>query len=513
MRPAKFPHSSIAERAVVSCCVWDADSVPVVFDICRVVDFVDPDMAIFVRAIFDLWSRGIAIDSVIVEQHLRDNGFLADDRILVWRDVTSSQTIECVPSPANAEYYAKIVNEKAIRRRLFSKIDSFQKVLGSEKPVAQIAKDVARLAGGVSAIASKEFGRNEVSGLVTKRLSDIEPTPIIWLWLYRFAMGKLNLLVGDPGVGKSFLSLDLASRVTVGGCWPDGNNLPDEVNRAPLGKVILLTSEDGLADTVRPRLDHMGGDCSKVVVVKGVRLPNGEQDNILSCTKKSAPMDFFDLSRHLELLEGEIERQENVRLVVIDPLSAYYGTKTDTHRDSAVRSILSELAEIAERHNICIIGIAHLRKSTSEAAIYRVIGSIGQIAAARTSWVIRRDQDDEERRKFVCLKNNLSLEKPGLAFRIEGGSVVYEDEILTETAEQLFYDEQNQGPKLQEAIEFLDSYLADDPNPKVVELDDKARKKGISTRTLRRAKKALGIVSRPHPSGFWRCEKSDDRNN
>jgi len=349
--------------------------------------------------------------------------------------------------------------------------------------------------------------------IITKRLSDVESMPVRWLWFNRFALGKLCLLVGNPGVGKSFASLDMAARISTGGYWPDGNNLPDGANNAPQGSVIIMTAEDGLADTVRPRLDKMEADCSKIFAIEGVHLEQEDTQFKFWDDKELPVTDFFDLSRDIGLLENKLKQLDDVKLIIIDPLSAYYGTKVDTHRNAAIRSVLAPLAEVAERHDVCILGITHLRKSTSEAAIYRVTGSIGQTAAARATWMIYPDKENQDRRLLICLKNNLSREKSGLAFEINDGRIEYEQNVITTLADDLFRDESDQGASVQEAIEFLDGFFVNDPNPKATDVIGKAHKANISRRTLMRAKSALGIISRQHTSGYWRWEKPEQESN
>lgn len=371
-----------------------------------------------------------------------------------------------------------------------------------------IAKNFIDLIEKTPAFVPTETG----SQLVAKRLSDVEPVPVQWLWFNRFAQGKLCLLVGNPGVGKSFASLDMAARISTGDYWPDGDNLPDEANRAPQGSVIILTAEDGLADTVRPRLDKMGADCNNIFAIEGVHTESEEEEQKPWLDDQLSITDFFDLSCDINLLEKKLKEIGNVKLIIIDPLSAYYGTGVDTHRNAAIRSILAPLADIAERHNVCIIGITHLRKSTSEAAIYRVTGSIGQTAAARATWLIHPDKENQDRRLFICLKNNLSREKSGLAFEIIDGQIKYEPDVITDSADDIFRDESEQGASVQEAIEFLDGVFGDDLNPKAEEIIAKALKKGISRRTLMRAKAKLNIVSKKHPSGHWRWELPEQKN-
>ncbi|GAI97255.1 unnamed protein product, partial [marine sediment metagenome] len=127
------------------------------------------------------------------------------------------------------------------------------------------AKDFQDSIDKTLAFVPKETG----SRIIVKRLSDVDPVPVHWLWFPRFALGKVSLLVGNPGVGKSFMSLDMAARISTGALWPDNDNLPDDANRAQKGSCLLLTAEDGLADTVRPRLDNMNADCSRVFAIQG----------------------------------------------------------------------------------------------------------------------------------------------------------------------------------------------------------------------------------------------------
>ncbi|MBA7605992.1 hypothetical protein ES703_13128 [subsurface metagenome] len=361
-----------------------------------------------------------------------------------------------------------------------------------------------------SAIEFKLFAPKQTGDqIILERLSDIEPVPINWLWFPRYPLGKVGMLVGNPDVGKSFLSLDMAARISTGSLWPDVDNLPEGSNRAPKGNVIILTAEDGLADTVRPRLDKMEADCSKIFALKGVHLEQKDEQPKFWPDNKLPATNSFSLSRDLEALEKKLKQVGDVKLIIIDPLSAYYGTRIDTHRNAAIRSVLMPLAELAERQNVCIIGITHLRKTISEAAIYRVTGSIGQTAQARVAWLIYPKKENRDRRLLICLKNNLSREKPGLAFEIIDGRVEYEKGIISETADEIFQDESEHGANVQEAIEFLDGLFVDDPNPKAIVVLEKARKAGISERTLRRAKAERNIISRQHTSGYWRWEKAE----
>src|SRR2546426_355266 len=194
-------------------------------------------------------------------------------------------------------------------------------------------------------------------------LSQVEAQPVHWLWDKRIPLGKITLLDGDPGMGKSLLALDLAARVSSGLPMPDGTP-------GPQGGVILIAPEDDAGDTLRPRLQAAGGDPSRVLLLTSV--PGLE-------THKMALVDRpFSLSHDLELLERAIERI-NARLVVLDPLMAVLGGCIDSCRDQEIREVFTPLAHLAERTGCAILIIRHLTKGTSHNALYRRAGSIGII--------------------------------------------------------------------------------------------------------------------------------------
>src|SRR6266700_2936350 len=233
-------------------------------------------------------------------------------------------------------------------------------------------------------------------------LSQVETQPVHWLWHKHLPLGKITLLDGDPGMGKSLLALDLAARVSSGLPMTDGT--PGQQ-----GGVILIAPEDGAGDTLRPRLQAAGGDPSRVLLLTTV--PGFD-------THKMALVDRpFSLSHDLELLERAIERT-NARLVVLDPLMALLGGSIDSCRDQQIREVFTPLAHLAERTGCAILLIRHLTKGTSHNALYRGVGSIGILAAARTSLLVAPDPSDETRRILATTKNNLSQPAPNLSYQI-----------------------------------------------------------------------------------------------
>jgi hypothetical protein len=329
-------------------------------------------------------------------------------------------------------------------------------------------------------------------GPVLVRLSDVRPEKIKWVWRGRLAAGKLSLPIGDPGVGKSTVVIDIVCRITRGSDWPDGGT-------APLGNVIVLASEDSLADTVRPRVDSHNGDASRIHVLKAVRSGNVERP--------------FSLDKDLSQLEVAIRTIGNVRVIVVDALSDYLGS-TNTWKDTEIRSVLVPVKDLAERYGIAVIGIVHLSKDGERKAIYRALGSIGFVALARSVFAFGTDKNDPDRRIMACVKSNLGPMPPSLAFTIVEqngiGVVEWEAEPVDIDADTLLSSAKIGRPsqKRDRAKDFLECILADGEVPAET-VREAAEEQGISEKTLQRAKDALGVESRKegqpgqHGQWFW----------
>src|ERR1700722_12568049 len=240
------------------------------------------------------------------------------------------------------------------------------------------------------------------TGAVLRRVSDIPRQELRWLWSGRILLGKLTLFAGDPGLGKSFVTLDIASRVTRDGQWPDS----DQPKGAP-GSVIVLSAEDDPADTIRPRLEAAGADLTKVHILQAVRRqkPNGE-----------SKLEPFSLETDLLSLQDAALSLGDVRLVVIDPISAYLGD-TDSHVNAKVRSLLNPLAEFASGLGVAVLAVTHLNKSVSS-AMYRATGSIACVAAARAVWLFAKSPDDPRCRLMLPGKMNLAPDQTGLSYTL-----------------------------------------------------------------------------------------------
>jgi len=309
-------------------------------------------------------------------------------------------------------------------------------------------------------------------------LADVQSEHVSWLWHPRIPIGKVTILVGDPGLGKTWLSLALAAAVSRG--WP----LPgDDAPREPRD-VLFLTAEDGLADTIRPRLDALDACIARVQALEGIRREDGRVGNVSLAD--------------LDILEKALE---SVRpgLVIVDPVQAYLGAGTDMHRANEVRPLLQGLSALAERYGAAILAIGHLRKGGADRAIYRSLGSIDLAAAARSMLLVAADPDDERRRLVAHAKSNLEQAGETLAYRLDGGRFFWdgtselgpEDLVRAPVAPA-------ERPR-DAAAEWLALILAEGPKT-VSQLKEEALASGTSWRTVERAKQSLRVQA--EKSGF-----------
>jgi hypothetical protein len=335
------------------------------------------------------------------------------------------------------------------------------------------ARSRARRAGGAAAVGASPARR-------LQRLSEITPQAVSFLWEPYLPIGKLTLLEGDPGQGKSWLTTAIAA------AGSRGRGLPGTAAAAPF-RTLFLTAEDGLADTLRPRFESLGGDCDAALTF----------DQPLSLVIED------DLAA---LAEALAENQP--RLVVIDPLVAFLGHSTDLYRANEVRSLLAPLIRLAERHGCALLAVRHLNKAKLGRAIYAGQGSIDFTAAARSVLLAGSSADDGAAHALVHIKSNLAAQGPTLAYRLapafawEGHSRLTADDLLAAAAPA------DEASAEEEACNFLRTTLARGetlPARLVITL---ARDAGISQRTLKRAKRTQGVrtVRRGFGAGsswFW----------
>lgn len=338
---------------------------------------------------------------------------------------------------------------------------------------------------------------------VLVRMCDVKPEAVSWLWPGRIALGKLTLVAGDPGLGKSFLTLDIAARLSSGTPWPDRRHEPN-----PVGGVVLLSAEDDIADTIRPRLDAAGADVSRITAIQGVEFPE-------TGTGKRVRRSF-NLEKDIPALEAAIRQTPDCRLVVVDPVTAYLG-KSDSHKNAEIRGLLAPLSELAGRYRVAMVAVTYLNKNAGSNALYRAMGSLAFVAAARAVWLVVRDEENPSRRLFLSAKNNIAPDGTGLAYSLDpapslrsrtgdgdpGMAVVaWEAGPVTVTANEALTVDRPRHDKPTErdtATDWLRDLLADGPMP-TTDIRAQANEAGFAWATLRRAKERLGI--RPRKSGF-----------
>jgi hypothetical protein len=399
---------------------------------------------------------------------------------------------------SNAEEYGRTICDLATRRSLIVLSEDAIDVAYDSPVDTPVKEQLDKLQGQLGNL----LGRCGPEAMYVSRcLADVEPEPISWFWPGRFARGKLNLIAGQPGQGKSQLAIFMAGKTSIGGDFPDGS-------KCPQGSVILISCEDDAADTIVPRLMAVGADRSRVHMLDWVIEAKGKEG------QSAQP---FDLAAHTPALKSLADSIGDVTLIVIDPVSAYLA-RIDSHKTSDVRGALAPLQQLAADTGAAVVLISHLNKGSADAnAMVRVAGSGAFVAACRSAWLVESDPQDESRQRRILapLKNNIGDDQTGFAFRVklvdlDGGLqspfIEFEPDPITISASELLREQQDHDDErsaLGEAMDFLREYLSDGPkNSKSTQ--KAAEDAGIASRTLRRAREKLRI--KPHKSrvtGQW----------
>lgn len=350
--------------------------------------------------------------------------------------------------------------------------------------------------------------RMYVGEALVTRMDKVPRANVHWLWPQRVPLGKLTLLAGDPGLGKSFITLEMAARTSRGDGWPDGmacavrrrhddtpcdDDPPDGTmgpRDVPVGAdTVLLSAEDDPADTLRPRLEAMNADLSRVRVLSAVDFPHSGMG--------PGPL---RLDRDIDAIDQALERCPRPRLVVIDPISAYLGD-VDGNNNAEVRRLLMGLSDLAARRGVAVVCVTHLNKGGSGGggkAVYRSMGSLAFTAAARVVWAVMKDPEEPRRRLMLPVKCNITPDTRGLAYRVEDGRLAWERGEVSLSADDVERGEAAPVPtpgELDEAIAWLRERLEGGAVP-ATEVTADAAQCAIAERTLKRARRELGVVSR-----------------
>lgn len=318
------------------------------------------------------------------------------------------------------------------------------------------------------------------------RASEIVPKEVSCLWYPFIPYGKVTLLQGDPGDGKSTFMLTVAALLTRGEPLPftEPETPPEPMN------VIYQTTEDDADDTIVPRFIRA----------------NGDRDRLLFISEKDKPITFGD-----DRIEAAI-KDTDAKLLILDPLSSYIGD-CQINAANEVRPRFNHLIRVAKETGAAIVIINHLNKMFGIKAIYRTPGSIDIVGAVRSSLLIGRDKSDDVARILVQQKANLAPTGAAIRFSIgeEGIAFLEETEL---TADELLAGISPSGGrpdvKTQEAMTFIRELLSDGEEHEAAECEAKLRDAGISSSTAKRAKRMLGVVSsKPHFAWFWQLPAED----
>ena len=307
------------------------------------------------------------------------------------------------------------------------------------------------------------------------KMSEIQSQEIDWLWYPFIPYGKLTIVQGDPGDGKTTMVLNIAAKLSKGEGLEENMQVPKPMN------IIYQTAEDGLADTVKPRLEAAGADCERVLVID-------ESDKSLSMSD--------------ERLEEAI-KQTGARLLILDPIQAYLGGGVDMNRANEARDMTKKLGALAEKYKCAIVLIGHMNKAAGNKAAYRGMGSIDFFAVARSVLLVGRVEGQSDIRAVVQIKNNLAAFGHPKAFQLseDGFRWLGDYEI---TADEVLGGIAPKGNKMELAKQLLWELAETSNMVSSTEIMELAKEEGISKRTMESAKRELQIpAKRINNTWYW----------
>ena len=311
--------------------------------------------------------------------------------------------------------------------------------------------------------------------------SSVTQHKVEWLWYPYIPYGKLTILQGDPGEGKSTFILNVAALLTRGKDMPDGFRVPEAQ------RVVYQTAEDNIADTVKPRLVAAGADCDKVAYIVD---------------------DEFPLTLEDDRIEKVIE-QTGARLFILDPLQGYLSQDSDMTNAGRMRSQLKRLADIASRHRCAVVIVGHMNKASGEKHLYRGLGSIDIAAIARSVLMISRDKENPTIRYMFPVKSSLAPEGAAIAFSLSGMlgfCWMGQRDIDTNALSSYSLDDSKKAL----AMRVIQDMLADH-DVLSTDIVKKLKLMDVSERTMNKAKKEIGIVSyRKRGVWYWHLPEPAD---
>jgi RecA-family ATPase len=335
---------------------------------------------------------------------------------------------------------------------------------------------------------SSKFRGKENAPVPGVLASEVKPEKVRWLWTGYLALGKITIFEGDPDEGKSTVALDLIARITRGSEMPDGRA------GMPASGAVVVSLEDGIADTIVPRLMAANAELSRVRLIQTIKGPDGIERT------PTLPVDLLAIEAAIKAVHA--------KTVVSDPLVATLAGETNSFRDQDMRRVLAPVAATAERTGVAVLVIRHLNKGNNPNPKYRGGGSIGILGAARADYLFGANPDDERSKIMANVKMNLAEKPPAMKYRLQAEQVTFEGAIIEtvrvtwegtsqHTAKSILAEAETEEDcnALMGAENFLTEFLGDRPKgSKKVKLEAKAA--GISERTLFRAKDLLAVKAK-----------------
>jgi len=487
-RETTRPLSDIdAETAIIGALVSDPDAIAKVADKIGPDVFTDRRHQFLYTTIYGLWRAGKSFDTVMLRAELAKDGNLTEAGGVEYLGKLHADYV----SSAHVQQHAEIIVEKSRLRQIGNAAEEMHGGTAAGHAAADVIdRAIANLerAKAGAASAGKAIA-------IVRDFSTIKSKPVTWVWPGRIPAGKLSLLVGHPGQGKSLLTLDIAARISTGAGWPN-----DRTRFEP-GSVLLLSGEDDAEDTISPRLKAAGGDLERVSILDGINCRDHGKIKI----------ELPQLDRHISVVSNAV-RKMGAKLLIIDPISSFVGT-VDDHRNAELRGMLAKLAAMGHDTGCAVLCVSHLRKAGG-LAVHQAVGSLAYTAAARAVWCLARDPQSPDRRLLLPIKMNLARDVSGLAFTLESDGGVsdgcprlrWEEDPVNMTADDVLNPDRRPGPpplKTEDAQEWLLAALADGPR-EASELFAEAEADGICKTTLKRAKAELNIqVRKTGFDGGW----------
>lgn len=323
-------------------------------------------------------------------------------------------------------------------------------------------------------VTTQDLGYNkEKAELEIVCLADVEAEVINWLWYPYIPMGKVTMIDGDPGVGKTFLALEMCSTVSIGGSFPLEMGV---INREPANTVYCVV-EDGVGDTLKPRIMKMEADTKRIFAFTGAKTQQGYD----------VPFNLTDKFDRFE----QMLKQCKPKLVIIDPLQAFIGV--DMNKASETRPALQRLVKAAETHNTAIVVIRHTTKGKQQKGAFRGMGLQDILGAARSALYVGADNDNPDHKIMTHSKGNLAKHGVSLMYTIEEGKLVWKGECSTTADDLNDPDSRSREEKsaIEEALEFLEAVFKDKSRIPTKEIKKHAKDLSISESTLKRAKRTI----------------------